>query len=160
MRRSARALILVTAVGTASTGVSACKRPGSEAALPDASRTSTDEVIAAVVPGVVLLISRHPNGAIGFGAGVIIGDDGVVLTNLHVVANGSLGALLHDPKRISYIPQDGGLARYLFENDAQIIATRLVRADPVLDLALVKIATETKEGSSRSATSYRGKGNP
>jgi hypothetical protein len=94
---------------------------------------------------VVLLVNRHADGPIGFGAGVILDDEGLVLTNLHVVANAtSLGALVYDAKRTSYIPQDGGLARYLFENDSQIIETRLVRADPSLDLALVKLDAKTK----------------
>lgn len=123
-----------------------CSRLRRTEKAPDAAAAkSTEELLAGVLPGVVLLVNRHDDGAIGFGAGIVVDDDGLVLTNLHVVAGGaSLGGLLYDPKRVSYVPQDGGLARYLFENDAAIVSARLVRGDPVLDLALVKLGTTTK----------------
>ena len=133
------------AVACVAVATSGCKLPHkSSQATPDASPRSTEDVLAATLPGVVLLVSRHADGAIGFGAGIVIDDEGGVLTNLHVVADGTLGALLYDPKRVSYIPQDGGLSRYLFENDSSISDARLERADPVLDLAFVKIKAPTK----------------
>ncbi len=69
-----------------------------------------------------------------------------MLTNMHVVANAtSLGALLHDPNRTSYIPQDGGLKRYLFENEKVIRHAFLQRGEPLLDLAIVKIDADTSK---------------
>ena len=127
--------------------VGACHRApqGGDGHADAAAARSTEQVLASVLPGVVLIVNRTADGTIGFGSGIVVDDDGLVLTNLHVVAGGdSLGALLYDPKRVSYIPQDGGLARYLFENDAAIVPTTLVRGDPVLDLALVKLKASTK----------------
>ena len=121
-----------------------CRKPAPTKA-DAATAKSTDEVLGATLPGVVLLVNRHADGAIGFGSGVVLDDEGPVLTNLHVVSGGeTLGALTYDPKRVSYIPQEGGLARYLFENDSLVMPARIVRGDPGLDLALVHINAPTK----------------
>lgn len=75
---------------------------------------------------------------------MLLDERGLVLTNLHVVANASsLGAMLHDPGRVSFTPMDGGLARYFFENQKDVVAAHLVRGDPTLDLAIVQIETDT-----------------
>jgi hypothetical protein len=96
------------------------------------------------LPGVVLLLNHRSDGKLGFGSGVLLDESGLTLTNLHVVANAaSLGAMLHDSSRVSYTPMDGGLARYYFENQKDEVPAHLVRGDPVLDLAIVKIETET-----------------
>ena len=111
------------------------------AARPEPSQA---EVLKASLPGVVLLVSYLPDGHIGYGSGVLLEKPGLVLTNFHVVANAtSLGAMLYDPARTSYIPQEGGLARYLFEYEKAIVPTRLIRADPVLDLAVVQLEADT-----------------
>jgi hypothetical protein len=92
----------------------------------------------------VLLLNQRTDGKLGFGSGVLLDDPGLVLTNLHVVANASsLGAMLHDPARVSYTPMDGGLARYFFENQKEVVPATLVRGDPTLDLAIVRLEGDT-----------------
>ena len=111
--------------------------------LPASQRAAVD-VLKRALPGVVLLLNQRSDGKLGFGSGVILDTHGLVLTNLHVVANASsLGAMLHDPNRVSYTPMDGGLARYFFENQKDVIPAHLVRGDPTLDLAIVHIEGDT-----------------
>src|SRR5688500_9287271 len=84
---------------------------GDGAALPPSQRAAVD-ILKRALPGVVLLLNQRSDGKLGFGSGVLLDDHGHVLTNLHVVANATtLGAMLHNPSRVSYTPMDGGLAR-------------------------------------------------
>lgn len=107
-------------------------------------RRPLPDLVTASLPGVVLLVRGNPDGTIGYGAGVLIDEHGTILTNLHVVANATtLGAMFYDPERRSYIPDDGGLARYLFENRADVSPAELVRADAVIDLAIVRADRDT-----------------
>jgi hypothetical protein len=111
--------------------------------LPASQRAAVD-LLKRALPGVVLLLNQRPDGKLGFGSGVLLDEHGLVLTNLHVVANASsLGAMLHDPHRVSYTPMDGGLARYFFENQKDVLGAHLVRGDPTLDIAIVQIEGDT-----------------
>ncbi len=102
------------------------------------------DVLENALPTVVLLLAKRADGTVGYGAGLIVSHDGMVVTNLHVVANAqSLSALLYRRDRVSYTPMDGGLTRYLFENQKEVVGARLVREDPTTDLALVKIDADT-----------------
>jgi S1-C subfamily serine protease len=113
------------------------------AALPPSQRAAVD-ILKRALPGVVLLLNQRSDGKLGFGSGVLLDDHGHVLTNLHVVANASsLGAMLHNPSRVSYTPMDGGLARYFFENHKDVLPAHIVRGDPTLDLAIVHIEADT-----------------
>jgi len=92
----------------------------------------------------VLLVRQLPDNKTGYGAGLLLNEQGTVLTNLHVAANATaLGALLYDPERTSYTRLDGGLLRYLFENEDDVVPARLLRGDPVNDLALVQLGADT-----------------
>src|SRR5262249_11328262 len=53
------------------------------------------------------------------------------------------GAMLYRPGRSTYTPMDGGLSRFLFENQADVVAAREVAGDDTSDLALVKIEADT-----------------
>jgi len=67
-----------------------------------------------------------------------------VLTNLHVVdGNKGLGAILYQPDLVSYTPMDGGLDRFLFENQRLVVGAQVIRADPTMDLALIHIDADT-----------------
>ncbi|MGA9523311.1 MAG: trypsin-like peptidase domain-containing protein [Myxococcaceae bacterium] len=109
------------------------------------SRDATSlEVLDRALPAVVLLLAQRADGTVGYGAGLIVSLDGMVVTNLHVVTNAqSLSALLYRRDRVSYTPMDGGLKRYLFENNKELVGARLVRGDPTTDLALVKVDADT-----------------
>lgn len=110
---------------------------------PVTQRAAVD-LLKQALPGVVLLLNQRNDGKLGFGSGVLLDEHGLVLTNLHVVANASsLGAMLHNPSRVSYTPMDGGLARYFFENQKDVVPAHLVRGDPTLDLAIIKLEADT-----------------
>jgi len=104
------------------------------------------EVVERALPAVVLLLNTRADGSTSYGAGLILGKDGRVLTNHHVIEGAkSLGAMLYKPGRVSYTPMDGGLSRYIFENQKDIVATTLVEGDATSDLAIVKIDADTSK---------------
>ena len=102
-------------------------------------------LLAQTFPGVVLLVRELPNGKLGYGSGVLL-DDRRVLTNLHVATggNGSF-AFTHDPERESYTTLDGGILRYVREYGNEAVPTRLMRADPINDLALVELQVPVED---------------
>ncbi len=105
---------------------------------------SATEVVARALPSVVLLVNHHCDRPVTYGAGTLIDDHGLVLTNLHVVEGAErLGAWLHEPTRTTFSPLDGGLERFLFEYQGHEIPVHRVRTDPILDLALVRIDADT-----------------
>ncbi|MBW1880989.1 MAG: trypsin-like peptidase domain-containing protein [Deltaproteobacteria bacterium] len=105
---------------------------------------STGEVVRNALPAVVLLVNERDGGATSWGSGLVVSDDGHVVTSLHVVGDMvSLRAMLYSPERASYTPMDGGLGRYLFENEAALVPAAFVRSDTTLDLAMVKIDADT-----------------
>ncbi len=117
-----------------------------EAPLNGSAPRSMVELLKRALPGVVLLLNQRADGKLGFGAGVLIDDRGLVLTNLHVVANAStLGAMFYGASRTSYTPMDGGLGRYFFENQKEVYPASLIHGDPVLDLAAVRIDIDTSK---------------
>jgi hypothetical protein len=104
------------------------------------------EVVERALPAVVLLLNYRPDGTTTYGAGLILGNDGRVLTNHHVIAGAkSLGAILYKPGRISYTPMDGGLSRYIFENQKDIVTTTVIEGDATTDLAIVKVDADTSK---------------
>ncbi len=104
------------------------------------------EVVDSALPAVVLLLNTRPDGTTTYGAGLILGKDGRVLTNYHVIEGAkSLGAMLYKPGRVSYTPMDGGLSRYIFENQKDIVTTTLVAGDATSDLAIVKVDADTSK---------------
>src|SRR5690242_1681964 len=111
------------------------------AAVPDAP-TFTD-LIARSMPGVVLLLNTHADGTVTYGAGFLVGQ-GLVLTSEHVVASAAkLGAMLYKTGRTSYTPMDGGLSRFLFENQSDIVALHQVSGDSTSDIALMRLDIDT-----------------
>lgn len=103
--------------------------------------TPIDQALASVL----LLVTRKADGSGGFGAAVLVDDKGLALTNLHVVGDATRTlALGYDPTKPSYAAHDGGLARVAFEREDDLVDVRLVRGDPALDLALVKLARVPK----------------
>lgn len=113
-------------------------RPATAAREPDASASA--EVLARATPSVLLVVVERPSGEAGYGAGVLVGKDGLALTNLHVVADAvSLKVMFYDPARMTYAPMDGGLPRTLFEAERDLRPARLVRGDPGMDLAVIQV---------------------
>lgn len=105
---------------------------------------SPADVVSRAIPSVVLLVNHQFNRPVSYGAGTLVDDRGLVLTNLHVVEGAErLGAWLYEPGRTTFSPLDGGLERFLFEYPDQEIPVRRVRTDSVLDLALVRIDADT-----------------
>jgi S1-C subfamily serine protease len=113
------------------------------AAAATAEPTSFAELIARSTPSVVLLLNTHADGTVTFGAGFLVGT-GLVLTSEHVVASAQkLGAMLYKAGRTSYTPMDGGLSRFLFENQADIVPVREVNGDSTSDIALMQLDVDT-----------------
>src|SRR5438874_596150 len=101
------------------------------------------ELVARSMPAVVLLLNTQADGSVKYGAGLLI-ERGLVLTSQHVVADAkSLGAMLYEPRRTSYTPMDGGLSRYLFENQSDVVHAHMVAGDSNSDLAPIRIDADT-----------------
>lgn len=111
---------------------------------PRPSARTTEQLVAAALPSVVLLVGERSDGKTSFGSGIIVGRDGRVLTCLHLVRGMKhLRAMLYEPGLVSYTPMDGGLDRFLFENRSRLIDVSLERIDEANDLALVRLDAET-----------------
>jgi hypothetical protein len=102
------------------------------------------EVVSTALPSVALIVSSDGEKKQIYGAGLVLGPGSLVLTNLHVLGDQKrIGVLLWAPGRVSYTPMDGGLDRFLFENQRSLVAGELVRADATLDLAVIHIEADT-----------------
>ncbi len=136
-------------------GVSACvyevpQPPPAPPPLPALAppQRNTADIVAASLPGIVLLINERPGKDGGkpittFGAGFLTRDN-LVVTSLHVVdGNGKLSAMLHKPGRASYTPMDGGLSRFLFENQSDLVPAERIASDAVSDLAVLRVTADT-----------------
>ncbi len=111
--------------------------PQTKRAAPDDTAIAT--MVRRALPSVALVLADKENGKIGYGAGLIVGKDGRILTNHHVIEGAKkLGVMLYSTKRLSYTPMDGGLDRYIFENAKDILPVILEREDAVGDLAVLK----------------------
>jgi hypothetical protein len=114
-------------------------------AIPSVSAetpTFTD-LIGRAMPSVVLLLNTHVDDTVTYGAGFLVGP-GLVLTSEHVVASArKLGAMLYKSGRTSYTPMDGGLSRFLFENQADIVGVREIGGDATSDIALMRLDIDT-----------------
>jgi hypothetical protein len=137
-------------VGTGSAAVFtalmvACARQNAPLTTPDSGALpSISDVVAQAIPSVILLLNYRASGNVTFGAGLIVDREGRALTNLHVVEGGGrLGALLYQPGRVSYTPMDGGLGRFLFEHQDEIVTATLEQSDAVNDFALVRLKADT-----------------
>jgi hypothetical protein len=131
-----------------------CVTGSKETVAPNSTQASTPAsgvhtlspatLVRKALPSIVLIINNQVDGQIGYGSGILLDDKGTVLTNLHVVDNAkSLGGMLYDRRRISHIPSEGGLNRFLFEYHKDILPAHLVRGDPVLDLAVIQVSADT-----------------
>lgn len=124
------------------------------AAAPARAGNATGDAGDPRLDGVAMLINERHDGKTGWGAAIPLDDEGLALTNLHVVADSKrLLALLHDERQPSYTAADGGLARTLFERTDDLMCVELVRGDP---RASTGRSTTTRPGSSRlGATATR-----
>lgn len=85
-------------------------------------------------------MADRSGGGTTYGSGVVVDAEGHVLTSYHVVGDDlEPRVLLHRPDRVAWSPLDGGLERLLFEAASDLVRGRVVRSDPLLDLALVKV---------------------
>lgn len=111
---------------------------------PTPQPRTTEQLVAAALPSLVLLVGERPDGKTSFGSGIIVSRDGRVLTCLHLVRGMThLRAMLYAPALVSYTPMDGGLDRFLFENRSRLVDVALERIDEANDLALVRLDAET-----------------
>jgi S1-C subfamily serine protease len=93
---------------------------------------------------VVLVVADLEGGGTRYGAGVVLDGTGTVVTNWHLLTSvRALRAMLYRRGRPSYTPMDGGLTRFLAENRAALVDADVVRADPDLDIALIRLHADT-----------------
>ncbi|QLD13053.1 S1C family serine protease [Microbacterium oleivorans] len=116
--------------GAAAVGSSFVAAPTSQSAGPSSitvnnpdSVNATTAIATKVLPSVVT-ISASSGTSGGTGSGVILSDDGYVLTNTHVV---TLDGATGDP-RLSVTTSDG-----------RVFAATIVGTDPTYDLAVIKL---------------------
>ncbi|HET7683927.1 MAG TPA: trypsin-like peptidase domain-containing protein [Marmoricola sp.] len=102
---------------SATTGSTNSTVAASNAAAP---AQSVQAVAAKVLPSVVKINVTGQNGA-GSGSGIILSDDGAILTNNHVVS----------------MAADGGTITVNF-NDGSTLPAKVVGTDPVTDIAVIK----------------------
>lgn len=108
-------------------------------AAPQPEGRTLPELIEQALPAVVLVINDRLDGTTTYGAGMLVAGGGV-LTSDHVVRGArGLRVMLHGRGRTSYTPMDGGLARFLFENDGAMLGARRVSGDETSDLAVLAI---------------------
>ncbi len=97
------------------------------------------EVVERVLPSVVLLVAEREDGRTEYGSGSIV-EPQKVLTNLHVVDDATrVRAMLYDPARPTWSPLEGGLDRFLFEHEPELLDGTVERTERSLDLAIVAI---------------------
>ncbi len=116
--------------GAAAVGSSFVSAPASQSSGPSSitvnnpdSVNATTAIATKVLPSVVT-ISASAGTSGGTGSGVILSDDGYVLTNTHVV---TLDGATGDPK-LSVTTSDG-----------RVYAATIVGTDPTYDLAVIKL---------------------
>ncbi|MCX2756434.1 S1C family serine protease [Gordonia sp. 4N] len=98
--------------------------PGNDNTTPVAAPAgSVQEVAARVTPSVVS-IEVASGGAMGSGSGVVLSEDGVIMTNNHVVSAGGDGPA----SRVAVNFADGSRAE-----------ARVLGADPISDIAVIKV---------------------
>jgi S1-C subfamily serine protease len=102
--------------------MSLAPEPGIESALDAYSRIVT-AVAADLTPHVAALQVTDPDGRSGAGSAVVVSDDGLMLTNAHVVSRAARGVAVFS---------DG--------SEADVV---VVGADPLSDLAVVRARGET-----------------
>ncbi|MCB9737359.1 MAG: trypsin-like peptidase domain-containing protein [Deltaproteobacteria bacterium] len=121
---------------------SAAVTPEPAAPAPVAPRSLAD-VVGAALPAVVLIVNEHGDGTMTYGAGFVI-EHGRVLTSLHVVrGEGAIYAMPYRAGRATYTPMDGGLSRFLFENQSELIQAAVFAQDGVTDLAILTLDADT-----------------
>jgi hypothetical protein len=97
-------------------------------------------------PYVVLIVNHRKDGQIGYGAGILLDHEGLVLTAWHVLKGArSLKIMRHDPKRPSFSPMAGGLTRYLKDHQDDLHPLFLLEKYESFDLALAKAKIDTSD---------------
>jgi trypsin-like peptidase len=118
--------------------------PAPNPSAPEASPPPVADVVDRALASVVLVVNTRDDGSVVYGAGIVLDGHGLVVTSAHLLAGSrSLRAMLYEPHRVSYTPLDGGLARYLFEYEKDLVGARVERADALTDLALVRLDADT-----------------
>ncbi len=121
-----------------------CKKSFDPSVDLASTKTSLSSLAERGRSGVVLILNYKPDGTTTFGAGLIINDDGGIVTNSHVIDGANaVGVLLFRADRTTYSPLDGGLSRFLFEYQREIVSAAIIRKDESLDLAILRAQAST-----------------
>jgi S1-C subfamily serine protease len=120
---------------------------GVESAAPAvADAKDPRDVVARSLHSVLLVWNQRADGQIGFGSALLLSGN-LALTNVHVIENAkALSVMFYDSARINHggiAGEGGGLRRYVFENEKALVPAELVRDDPALDLAVIRIKGDT-----------------
>jgi hypothetical protein len=117
----------------------AARPPAPVASASAPPRDNPQEVLARALAGVVLVVNTRTDGKTAFGSALLLPGN-LALTNRHVVQDSaSLQVMFYDKGRTSHggLEEQGGLRRYLFENEEDLVAAQVFREDKGLDLAVI-----------------------
>ncbi|MCU1406376.1 MAG: hypothetical protein JWQ43_2679 [Glaciihabitans sp.] len=112
------------AVNTNSSGTSTASALPAEITVNNPSDATTVTAVAAKASPSVVTISVSGQSASGTGSGVILTDDGYILTNTHVVTLDGAAA---------------GATIRVQTSDGRLLDATLVGTDPIVDLAVIKV---------------------
>lgn len=116
-----------------------CVAPQGGDAFSPSPQPTLAEVLKESLKSVVMVAEKRLDGAVGYGAGLLVGE-GRVLTNYHVAgAESELYVLLYDPERETYTAQDGGFRRTIAEYGDEAFSAHLEKVDVINDLAVLQV---------------------
>lgn len=136
--------------GSGSQGSSSARGGGAPTTRPASTNAANIDQEADVIglerafAGVALLLADLPDGRTRYGAALVLDARGHALTSLHVVDGASrVRAMLYRAGRISYTPMDGGIARLVAENAADLTVAAVLQREHATDLAVVSLGADT-----------------
>jgi len=118
----------------------ACVAPSPVTSPPVVQQRSLVEIQTEILPAVALLYGQDEAGRLHYGTGLLLEEEGQILTNWHVVKpHEETFILFHDPERETYTALDGGVSRLIRELNTGAMRAEVLKTDVINDLALLEL---------------------